>query len=53
MGLGGDLGPESIIFIDTKDSPRKGTPLVVVANEVSGTTSIYAVLDAKKGKGGK
>jgi hypothetical protein len=49
-GMAGDLGPESILVIDKKDSPLKGTALVVVANEVSGSTTIYA-LNAKSGKG--
>lgn len=36
----GDLGPEGIIFIDADDSPN-GKPLVVIGNEISGTTTIY------------
>ncbi|BBK30836.1 2',3'-cyclic-nucleotide 2'-phosphodiesterase (5'-nucleotidase family) [Stella humosa] len=38
----GDLGPEVTQFIAAADSPN-GKPLVVVANEISGTTTIYAV----------
>jgi hypothetical protein len=38
----GDLGPEGILFIDEDDSPT-GEPLVVTANEISGTTTIYRV----------
>lgn len=36
----GDLGPEGIIFIDRDDSPN-GKPLVVIGNEISGTTTIF------------
>lgn len=43
-GTGGDLGPETILFIPASDSPN-GSPLVVVANEVSGSTTIYAITD--------
>ncbi len=40
--LAGDLGPESIVFIAAADSPN-GKDLIVVGNEVSGTTAIYQV----------
>lgn len=38
----GDLGPEGMIFIKAEDSPN-GIALLVVGNEVSGTTTIYQV----------
>jgi YVTN family beta-propeller protein len=38
----GDLGPEDIKFISAADSPN-GSPMLAVANEVSGTLSLYAI----------
>jgi hypothetical protein len=36
----GDLGPEGLKFVPARDAPR-GKPLLIVGNEVSGTTTVY------------
>ncbi len=41
-GTAGDCAPECVLFIPAGDSPN-GENLLVVANEVSGTTTIYHV----------
>jgi YVTN family beta-propeller protein len=38
----GDLGPEGIVFIAAGDSPT-GAPLIAVANEISGTTTLFGI----------
>ncbi|ADE53643.1 choice-of-anchor I family protein [Coraliomargarita akajimensis] len=38
----GDLGPEGLEFVPAYASPS-GTPILLVANEVSGTTTIYEI----------
>ncbi|MEZ9200582.1 choice-of-anchor I family protein [Shewanella sp. 10N.286.54.B9] len=40
--LAGDLGPEGMKFISAENSPTS-EPLLVIGNEVSGTTSVYAL----------
>lgn len=42
LAAAGDLGPESSLLIPASDSPT-ARPLLVLSNEVSGTTTIYSV----------
>jgi hypothetical protein len=39
----GDLGPEGLAFVPASDSPN-GRPLLIVGNEISGSTRIYEVV---------
>lgn len=41
-GTVGDLGPESIVFVAAEESPT-GTPLPLVAHEISGTVTVFEV----------
>lgn len=41
-GTAGDLGPEILTFVAAEDSPT-GRPMLVVANEVSGTTTTFDI----------
>ncbi|MCF6377903.1 choice-of-anchor I family protein [Nocardioides KLBMP 9356] len=49
LAAAGDLGPEGLTFVAEDDSPT-GRPLVVVGNEVSGTTSVFDVAKIQKNK---
>ncbi|MFC0678481.1 choice-of-anchor I family protein [Lysobacter korlensis] len=48
LAVAGDLGPEGLTFIPAKDSPTR-EPLLAVANEVSGTTTLLSI-DVQKRK---
>lgn len=38
----GDSGPEGLMFVSAQDSPN-GRPMLVAANEISGTVTLYSV----------
>ncbi|WP_407320423.1 choice-of-anchor I family protein [Isoptericola halotolerans] len=42
VAAAGDLGPEGLAFIAAEDSPT-GEPALAVGNEVSGSTTLYAI----------
>ncbi len=44
LAKAGDLGPEGLAFISAEDSPS-GEPMLAVGNEVSGTTTLFAIAD--------
>lgn len=48
LSSAGDLGPEGITFLTADESPS-GEAMLVVGNEVSGTTSLYSVADLADG----
>lgn len=50
LGTAKDLGPEGLLFIPANKSPNR-SPLLVVTNEVSGSTTVYQITGDKKGKG--
>ena len=45
LSRAGDLGPEGLAFIPAASSPA-GAPLLAVANEVSGTTTLFSIAGA-------
>lgn len=44
-GTAGDLAPEGLVYVPAEDSPN-GEPLLIVANEVSGSTTIFGASTA-------
>ncbi|GAA1169633.1 choice-of-anchor I family protein [Ornithinimicrobium humiphilum] len=46
LAAAGDLGAEGLAFVPAAESPT-GSPLLIVANEVSGTTTFFEVTDLR------
>lgn len=44
VSVAGDLGPESIQFVAAENSPN-GNPLLIIGNEVSGSVTVYQILE--------
>ena len=42
LAIVGDLGPEGLLFVSAEES-ASGEPLLLVANEVSGTLAVYSI----------
>ena len=49
-GTAGDLGPEGLIFIPADQSPEPGVPMLALASEISGTTTLYRIV-TRRGHG--
>ncbi len=49
LAAAGDLGPEGVTFIPARESPT-GSPMLAVGNEVSGTTTLFAIDVSKRGR---
>jgi hypothetical protein len=49
LGVGGDVGPEGLLFIEAKDSPTR-KPMLAISNEVSSTVTFYNIDWIRGGK---
>lgn len=48
LGVGGDVGPEGLLFIEARHSPTR-KPMLAISNEVSSTVTLYNI-DLVRGK---